>query len=1000
MRSISLRPLFLPCLLLGLSLLQARLTSAAENAPTPLPPAEAVAAIKLPEGFTATLVAAEPDVVQPISFCLDDRGRLFVAEALNYGAWQATGKDRIVILEDKDGDGRAETRKLFYEGLNYVTGIEVGYGGVWAMSPPSLYFIPDRNGDDVPDGPPEVLFDGFGYKESRHNLVNGFTWGPDGWLYFGHGRTSPSDVGRPGTPAKERIHSDGGVCRVHPSRLVFENFADGTTNPWGVDFDDFGQAFVSNCVNPHLFHMIQGGHYEPWRNRPSSLYAYERLPTCADHLHYPGDKPTAMRGETSETLAMGGGHAHCGTHIYLGGAFPSEYRNTAFMFNVHGKRINHDLLERRGSGYTARHGKDFMIAGDPWFMGVTLKAGPDGSLYLSDWSDTGECHTYRPQVHTGRLFKISYPGAQQEGEAAGPLDLSKLSDAELVKRQHWANDWHVQHARRLLAERAAKPGWKGDAVRSALVEMLTTEKGTPRRLRALWALHVTGGLDAARLEGLLADPAEHLRAWAIQLLCESAPPSPTALARMAEMARQDSSAVVRLYLASALQRLPLESRWEIARGLVAREDASDANLPLMIWYGIEPLVPSDTTRAMELSLAARMPQLRQFVARRLVDFEVARGSAIDLAPLVATLAKAPASQQADWLKGTRDGLAGKKSLKMPAGWPAVYAALARHADRAVRRDVVLLALTFGDPQALADLRKTVQTASAAGEERQAALEALVANRAPELAELLHASLEDARLRQTALRGLASIPHIDTPAKVLAHYGEYSASEKQDAVATLASRKEYALPLLDAVEKQTVARTDLSAFLARQLFALKDPQVTERLRKVWGDVRETSPKKQENMARYKALLTTSFLNRADLSNGRAIYQKTCQNCHRLYGEGGKIGPDLTGSNRGNLEYLLSNIVDPSSEIAQDYRMSVLTTSDGRVITGMVVERTPNRLTIQTATDPVVLSPDDIEEISISPLSMMPEGQLEPMTKEQVRDLIAYLSSKSQVALPAK
>ena len=251
---------------------------AAEPTPRPLPAEKAAKEMVLPDGFRATVFAAEPDVVQPISFCIDDRGRLFVAEALNYGDWKATGKDRIVILEDTDGDGKADTRTVFYEGFNYITGIEVGFGGVWVMSPPNLYFIPDRDGDDKPDGEPEVLFDGFGYKESRHNLANGFTWGPDGWLYGGHGRTSPSDVGRPGTPADKRIHCDGGVYRIHPTRLVFENFADGTTNPWGVDFDDYGQCFVSNCVNPHLFHMIQGGHYEPWRNRPSSLYAYERIP--------------------------------------------------------------------------------------------------------------------------------------------------------------------------------------------------------------------------------------------------------------------------------------------------------------------------------------------------------------------------------------------------------------------------------------------------------------------------------------------------------------------------------------------------------------------------------------------------------------------------------------------------------------------------------------------------------------------------------------------------
>ncbi|HTN73592.1 MAG TPA: PVC-type heme-binding CxxCH protein, partial [Pirellulaceae bacterium] len=207
---------------------------AAEPAAAPLPAEEAAERMKVPAGFRTTLFAAEPDVVQPICYAIDDRGRLFVAEATNYGDWKATGEDRIIILEDTNGDGRADSRKVFHTGLNYITGLEVGFGGVWVMSPPSLYFLPDRNGDDTPDGEPEVVFDGFGYKESRHNLANGFTWGPDGWLYFGHGRTSPSDVGRPGTPRDQRVHCDGGVCRIHPTRRVFENFADGTTNPWGV----------------------------------------------------------------------------------------------------------------------------------------------------------------------------------------------------------------------------------------------------------------------------------------------------------------------------------------------------------------------------------------------------------------------------------------------------------------------------------------------------------------------------------------------------------------------------------------------------------------------------------------------------------------------------------------------------------------------------------------------------------------------------------------------
>ncbi|MFM8270971.1 MAG: PVC-type heme-binding CxxCH protein, partial [Gemmata sp.] len=865
---------------------------AADRTPAPLDAQTAAKRSVLPDGFKMTVFAAEPDVVQPISFCTDARGRLWVAEALNYGEWKAAGKDRVVILEEKGGKLK---RTVFYEGFNYITGIEVGFGGVWVMSPPCLYFVPDRDADDKPDGPPEVLFDGFGYKESRHNLANGFTWGPDGWLYGGHGRTSPSDVGRPGAPADRRVHCDGGVYRIHPTRLVFENFADGTTNPWGVDFDDYGACFVSNCVNPHLFHVVQGGHFEPWRNRPSSLYAYERLPTIADHLHYPGGNWQQARGETPETLAMGGGHAHCGTLVYLGDTFPREYRNTVFMCNVHGRRVNNDVLRPKGSGYTASHGNDFMTSADPWFMGVTLRTGPDGSVFVSDWSDTGECHTLKPDKSTGRIYKISYVGTAGGGGRKAEHDLAKLPSAELVKLQGHANDWYVRHARRVLQERAAQKGWKGEEVWEELCEVLENETSVPKRLRALWALHATGGANVEVLEHLLQDKRPHMQAWAVQLLCESGSPSAGTLREFADLAKHEPAPVVRLALAAALQRVPVEKRWAIAEQLVRNApDATDANLPLMIWYGIEPCVPAEPARALALALKCEIPLVRQFVARRAVDAAAAKGAQGDLAPLVAALTLADVNVARDLLTGAREALRGRKNVKLPDGWAAAYSRVNAHADPDVRELARALALTFGDPQALADLRKLVSDTSAPVAGRVRAVEALAESRAADLAPLLHDQLGDKGTRRAALRALASYAHPDTPKKVLAAYAGLAADERADAVATLAARKEYALALLDAVEGKTVPRGDVSAFAARQMFALNDAKVTERLKAVWGEVRATTADRQKQLVRYKSQLTPAALKAADLSNGRAVFAKSCQSCHKLFGEGGTTGPDLTGS----------------------------------------------------------------------------------------------------------
>ncbi len=572
------------------------------------PPEATVGAFKLPEGFSAKVFAAEPAVRQPISFSIDDRGRIWVVEGITYPAWRGNvqERDRILILEDVDGDGRHDVRKVFAEGLTYATGIEVGFGGVWVVAPPSLLFFPDRDGDDRPDGPPEVLLDGFG-DQGGHNVVNGFTWGPDGWLYGGHGRTSVSDLGPPGTPPEGRIHFDGGVWRYHPTRRVFEAFADGATNPWGVAFDERGQMLVSNCVNAHLFHVIQGAHYEPSRERPSSRYAYRRIESIADHLHF-------GTGKGAGNEAYGGGAAHSGALVYLGDGWPERYRGAFFLSNLHGHRINSDLPRRKGSGFTASHGPDFLLSGDTMFLGLLLQTGPDGSVFVSDWYDRGECHTRdNPDRGSGRIYKIVYGSP-----APARPDLARLSDDELVRLQLHRNEWHVTHARRLLQERAARGPLSG--AHEALRAMLRDQPDPTRRLRALWALHVTSGLDAAARRTLLDHPDEDVRAWTIQLELEDREVDEATAAKLARLASSDPSPVVRLYLAAGIRRLPAERRIAVLEGLVGRaEDADDPNIPLVTWYAAEGLAEADLPAAVKLLKSSRLPLIREFMARRIAS---------------------------------------------------------------------------------------------------------------------------------------------------------------------------------------------------------------------------------------------------------------------------------------------------------------------------------------------------------------------------------------------
>ena len=609
----------------------------------------AAKAMKLPPGFRAIASAAEPDVMQPIAFTLDHRGRMWVAEAYSYPHRQPADKarDRIIILEDTNGDHKFDQRKVFIEGLNLVSGLEVGFGGVWVGAAPNFMFIPDRDSDDRPDGKPQILLDGWGYQDT-HETLNSFIWGPDGWLYGCHGVFTHSKVGKPGTPDAERVPFNAGVWRYHPTRHTFEAFAQGSSNPWGVDFNEHGQCFIEACVIPHFFHMIQGGRYQRQGGQHFNPHTYDDIKTIADHLHYAGNiRDHAHWGKTpgvpSATAAAGGGHAHAGLMIYLGDSWPAQYRGQAFMNNIHGARINMDILKPRGSGYIASHGADFVQFNDRWSQIINLRYDHDGSVYLIDWYDKNQCHSREPDSHdrsNGRVFKVVY-----QDEKRTTVDLAKRTDVELVKLQAHPNDWYARHARRALQERLntmhrqwspVSPDAKQNAAAwqktrdhaFAIVDpILKTQlatggkgKTTALRLRALWCLHGIDGLAEADLLELLKDREAMLRGWAIQLLCENKKPSAAARGEFARMAREDKSPIVRMYLASALTRTPVAQRTKVLSGLLSHaEDATDPNLPHLYWYATEPVIAANKTAAIQLLAKTKIPKVRQYITRRLAS---------------------------------------------------------------------------------------------------------------------------------------------------------------------------------------------------------------------------------------------------------------------------------------------------------------------------------------------------------------------------------------------
>jgi putative membrane-bound dehydrogenase-like protein len=969
----------------------------------PPTPAETVKLITVPPGFRVSLFAGEPDVQQPISMCFDQRCRLWVAECYTYAGngFDAKFRDRLLIFEDSDNAGRFDKRTVFWDQGRNLSSVAVGFGGAWVLCSPNLLFIPDNNGKA---GQPEIVLDGWSTK-AAHNIVNGLMWGPDGWLYGRNGIIDTSFVGPPGTPQKDRVPVNCAIWRYHPTRKIFEVVCHGTTNPWGLDYDDHGQMFFTNNVNGHLWHVIPGAHYLRMYGEDLNRHVYELIDQHADHYHWDTGKSwTDSRDAKGKSDALGGGHSHVGGMIYLGDNWPDDYRNTIFMCNTHGRRVNNDRLVRHGSGYAGLHNPDFLKVGTPWFRGVSLLYGPDGGVYLSDWCDLGECHDH-DGIHrtSGRIYKVTY----EQPKPPTIKDVSKLSDADLVQLQLHKNDWYVRTARRILQERYGMPGPSTTEraeglkkVHQALRDIYDTNPEVTRKLRALWALHVTGGTDSSWLRRQLAQPNEHLRAWAIKLLVDGPPPATETLALFVSLAREDKSSLVRLHLASALQRLTLDQRPALAEALLAHgEDAADHNLPLLLWYGVEPLVTEQSTQALELAKKSGIPLVRRLIARRLTE-EIDK-KPIPVEALVKLIADHPSADfQLDLLTGMADSLRGRQKAPAPGSWPTLQKKLSVSPSMVVQNRFRELGVVFGDGRAVGELRAIAADSKADPEARRQALGILVANHPPELLPLLKKLVSDRATVAQAMRGLAAYDDAGTPALILRYWDHLRPEEHADGVATLASRPAYAKALLKAVADGKIERTDLTAFHARQIHNFNDGQLNEQLAKVWGEIRTTAREKLELVARYKKLLTPDALKSANPSRGRLIFNQSCSSCHVLYGQGQAIGPDLTGANRDNLDYLLENIVDPSAVVAADFKMSVVTLKNGRVLTGIVVEPTERTLGVRTQTEKIKLDRDEVDSIRPTAESLMPEGLLMSLSNEQVRDLMAYLMGRDQVPLAEK
>ena len=354
--------------------------------------------------------------------------------------------------------------------------------------------------------------------------------------------------------------------------------------------------------------------------------------------------------------------------------------------------------------------------------------------------------------------------------------------------------------------------------------------------------------------------------------------------------------------------------------------------------------------------------------------------------------------QLDILKGISAALKGQRDLKPPKGWAAVAPRLAKSPNAEVRQLAQSLSLTFGSKAALDALRAVLVDGRAKLPERRKALAALVAARDAKLPEVLRGQLQNESLRREALRGLGAFEDAKTPPAILKFFAKLDTAGKRDALTTLASRVSFAKALMAAVERGEVKANELPADIVRQLRAHGVKEINAQLDKVWGVSRSTPAAKLAEIAKYKKLLQAKVNRPDNLPRGRALFQRSCAQCHKLYGDGGEIGPDITGSNRNNLDYLLTNIIDPNAEIPNDYRTTILHTNDKRILVGVIRRSEGQSVTIATPAEVVTVAKRDVSAIDPQDFSMMPEGLVLALREDELRDLVAYLRGSRQVALP--
>lgn len=957
----------------------------------PLSPAEAAKRFKVAEDLELDLVLAEPTVAQPVFANFDERGRMWVVQYRQYpspaglkmvsrdNVWRAVydkvpppppnhfkGLDEITIHEDTNGDGAFDKHKTFVTGLNIVTSVERGRGGVWVMNPPYLLFYPDADNDDVPDGDPVVHLAGFGLEDT-HSVANSLRWGPDGWLYGCQGSTVTGHMLRPGLDKEPGVHTMGQlIWRYHPESRRFEVFSEGGGNAFGCEIDAKGRIFSGhNGGNTRGFHYSQGAYLQKGFEKHGPLsnpYAFGYFP--------PMPHPDVERF----------------THnfvIYDGGALPTGYNGKLLGVEpLQGRIVESEILTDQSS-FRTRDLSHPVTTDDTWFRPVDIKVGPDGAVYICDWYDAQVNH-YRNHegkidTATGRIYRLKAKGAKP-GRA---FDLSKLDSTGLAGLLGHTNKWFRQTALRVIADR------RDQSMIPSLTGLMRTNSGQTA-LEALWALNLAGGLSELLVLDGLNHPDPFVRAWTIRLLGDSNTVSSPVAVRLAGLAAKEGNVEVRGQLASTARRLPIADAIPIIRNLLRHdEDAGDNRVPLLIWWAIESKAESDRNQILELFTERGLwfrPLVQQHLLDRLMRRYAQSGKRQDLLTCARLLELSPGIEQSEKLMaGFEAGFKGRSLVELP---DELAAAMSK---RGVASGALELRQGLWEPTQRA--LRIVEDDSVKTSVRLDYLQILGEVRVPSVIPDLLALFEKSTNTPVRRAVLGALQQYDDPVigtRLVTAYSSLNPELLPTAQSLLTSRATWSRQLVDAVGAGRIQPDLVPQNLVRRIKQHNDPDLVALADKIWATTGSlTTAEMEKQIKRCAEAVQTGI---GDPYHGRNLFNNACGQCHVLFGKGGQLGPDLTPHNRADLSGLLLSIVNPSAEIREGYGTYLLDTSDERSLTGFLVSKDNHVVMLRGLDGQVVSVPlKEVATLRTSPVSMMPEGLLDAFNDQQLRDLFAYLRS---------